>query len=141
MEEVGEGQPAARLPPLIASLLTLVFLVVLVRTAWISDDALISLRTVLNVTNGFGLTFNIDERVQTFTRRQRPSTCIRLRCTLGRNCRLVRGALRSHRPECLWRMLRPKRVTLSQRSHRPGAFCDSPIRMSSVPTGGARPRN
>jgi arabinofuranosyltransferase len=60
-------QTAARLPRLIASLLTLVFLVVLVRTAWISDDALITLRTVLNVTNGFGLTFNIAERVQTFT--------------------------------------------------------------------------
>lgn len=60
-------QAASRLPRLIASLLTLVFLVVLVRTAWLSDDALISFRTVLNVTNGFGLTFNIAERVQTFT--------------------------------------------------------------------------
>lgn len=60
-------QAAARLPQLIAALLTLVFLVVLFRTAWISDDALISLRTVLNVTNGFGPTFNITERVQTFT--------------------------------------------------------------------------
>ncbi|HVL70216.1 MAG TPA: hypothetical protein VM364_23355 [Vicinamibacterales bacterium] len=55
------------LPRFVASLLTLVFLAVLVRTAWISDDALITLRTVLNVTNGFGLTFNIAERVQTFT--------------------------------------------------------------------------
>ena len=44
-----------------------VFLAVLVRTAWVSDDALISLRTVLNVTHGYGLTFNIAERVQTFT--------------------------------------------------------------------------
>lgn len=69
MEEVGASseQTAARLPQLIALLLTIVFLVVLVRTAWISDDALISLRTVLNVTNGFGLTFNVAERVQTFT--------------------------------------------------------------------------
>jgi arabinofuranosyltransferase len=40
---------------------------VLVRTAWLSDDALITLRTVLNVTHGFGLRFNIAERVQTFT--------------------------------------------------------------------------
>jgi arabinofuranosyltransferase len=38
-----------------------------VRTAWISDDAAITLRTVLNVTHGFGLTFNIAERVQTYT--------------------------------------------------------------------------
>ena len=45
----------------------LVFLAVLVRTAWISDDGLISLRTVMNVTHGHGLTFNVGERVQTFT--------------------------------------------------------------------------
>lgn len=51
----------------IAALLTLVFLAVLLRTAWLSDDALITLRTVLNVTHGYGLTFNVAERVQTFT--------------------------------------------------------------------------
>jgi len=50
-----------------ASCLTLLFFVVLLRTAWLSDDSLISLRTVLNFSHGFGLTFNIDERVQTFT--------------------------------------------------------------------------
>jgi arabinofuranosyltransferase len=44
-----------------------VFAVVLFRTAWISDDAEITLRTVLNVTHGFGLTFNVAERVQTYT--------------------------------------------------------------------------
>lgn len=43
------------------------FLVVLLRTAWLGDDALITLRTVLNVTHGYGLTFNAAERVQTFT--------------------------------------------------------------------------
>jgi hypothetical protein len=43
------------------------FAVILFRTAWISDDAAITLRTVLNVTHGFGLTFNIAERVQTYT--------------------------------------------------------------------------
>ena len=55
------------LPEALAWLLTLTFLAVLIRTAWLSDDALITLRTVLNVTHGFGLRFNIDERVQTFT--------------------------------------------------------------------------
>jgi arabinofuranosyltransferase len=50
-----------------AALLLLVFAVVLIRTAWISDDAQISLRTVMNVTHGYGLTFNSGERVQTFT--------------------------------------------------------------------------
>jgi arabinofuranosyltransferase len=51
----------------LAVLFTIVFLVVLIRTAWVSDDALITLRTVLNVTHGYGLTFNVAERVQTFT--------------------------------------------------------------------------
>jgi hypothetical protein len=55
------------IPRHVAALLLLVFLAVLVRTAWISDDGLISLRTVMNVTHGNGLTFNPGERVQTFT--------------------------------------------------------------------------
>lgn len=57
----------APLPRRFALLLLIVFLAVLVRTAWLSDDALISLRSVMNVTHGFGLTFNVAERVQTFT--------------------------------------------------------------------------
>ena len=60
-------RPARLLPRHIATLLALVFLAVLVRTAWISDDGLISLRTVMNVTHGNGLTFNVGERVQTYT--------------------------------------------------------------------------
>jgi arabinofuranosyltransferase len=55
------------LPRPLALLLLVVFLVITVRTVWVADDAEISLRTVLNVTHGFGLTYNIDERVQTFT--------------------------------------------------------------------------
>jgi len=55
------------LPEALAALLTLAFLAVLIRTAWMSDDAMITLRTVLNVTHGFGLRYNIAERVQTFT--------------------------------------------------------------------------
>lgn len=60
----GAGQP---LPRPLALLLLVVFVAILIRTAWISDDAEISLRSVLNVTHGFGLTFNVAERVQTFT--------------------------------------------------------------------------
>ena len=41
--------------------------VVLVRTAWIADDAFITLRTVLNFVDGRGLTWNVDERVQANT--------------------------------------------------------------------------
>ena len=51
----------------VALLLCLVFLAILLRTAWLSDDALITLRTVLNFTHGYGLTFNVAERVQTYT--------------------------------------------------------------------------
>jgi arabinofuranosyltransferase len=55
------------LPTRFVLLLLLVFLAVLIRTAWISDDAMISLRTVMNVTHGYGLTQNVAERVQSFT--------------------------------------------------------------------------
>lgn len=65
MSERGAGTRV--LPRAVLALLLLVFLAVLVRTAWVSDDSLISLRTVLNVTHGNGLTFNVGERVQTFT--------------------------------------------------------------------------
>lgn len=65
------GGSAAQTPPglpkALAVLITIAFVAVLIRTAWISDDAAITLRTVLNVTHGFGLTFNIQERVATFT--------------------------------------------------------------------------
>ena len=47
--------------------LVVVFSAIAVRTAWLADDAEITFRTVLNVTHGFGLTYNIAERVQTFT--------------------------------------------------------------------------
>ena len=47
--------------------ISLLFLLILLRTAWLSDDAAITLRTVLNFVHGFGPTFNIDERVQAYT--------------------------------------------------------------------------
>lgn len=47
--------------------LILLYLVALFRTAWVSDDALITYRTVLNFISGYGPTFNVDERVQAFT--------------------------------------------------------------------------
>ncbi len=50
----------------LAVILTVAF-VELIRTAWISDDAAITLRCVLNFVNGYGATFNIDERVQPYT--------------------------------------------------------------------------
>jgi len=51
---------------LVASLLVLLA-IVLLRTAWICDDAYITLRTVDNFVNGYGLRWNVADRVQTYT--------------------------------------------------------------------------
>src|SRR5690349_1910100 len=43
-----------------------IFAVVLAR-AWVGDDALITVRTLDNLMHGYGLRWNVDERVQAFT--------------------------------------------------------------------------
>ena len=43
------------------------FAVVLARTAWLSDDSYINFRTIDNFLHGYGLRWNVAERVQTFT--------------------------------------------------------------------------
>jgi arabinofuranosyltransferase len=58
---------AARRWQVAAATLFALFGVVLVRTAWLSDDAYITLRTVDNFVNGYGLRWNVVERVQTYT--------------------------------------------------------------------------
>ncbi|HXV59887.1 MAG TPA: hypothetical protein VEK15_04270 [Vicinamibacteria bacterium] len=60
----GRGKPE-RHPVLL--LLLAAFFVVLLRTAWICDDAYITFRTVENLLDGFGLRYNPAERVQTYT--------------------------------------------------------------------------
>ena len=45
----------------------MLFATVLVYSAWLHDDAYITFRTVDNFVNGYGLTWNISERVETFT--------------------------------------------------------------------------
>lgn len=50
-----------------SAIVFLCLLMVLLRTAWISDDACISFRTVDNFLNGYGLRWNVSERVQTYT--------------------------------------------------------------------------
>ena len=47
--------------------LALLFAAVVLRTAWVSDDAFITFRTVDNALNGDGLRWNPAERVQTYT--------------------------------------------------------------------------
>lgn len=43
------------------------FIIVVLRNAWVSDDAYITFRTVDNFVNGLGLTWNAGERVQAYT--------------------------------------------------------------------------
>ena len=45
----------------------LLFTVVLLRTAWLSDDAYITFRTIVNFADGYGLTWNAAERVQAYS--------------------------------------------------------------------------
>ncbi len=49
------------------AIVILLFGTVLIRTAWVSDDAYITFRTVDNFIHGYGLTWNTDERVQAYT--------------------------------------------------------------------------
>jgi arabinofuranosyltransferase len=51
----------------LTTLLLLAYAVVLVRTAWMCDDAFITLRTVDNFVQGYGLVWNVGERVQAYT--------------------------------------------------------------------------
>ena len=45
----------------------LLFTIVLLANAWVNDDAYITFRTIDNFINGYGLRWNIDERVQAYT--------------------------------------------------------------------------
>ena len=44
-----------------------IFIALLVQTSWVEEDAFITLRTSDNLIHGYGLRWNVDERVQTFT--------------------------------------------------------------------------
>jgi hypothetical protein len=64
------GRRPARLPePALQAVdvLVLLFAIVLIRTAWVGDDAYIGFRMVDNVIHGHGLRWNTFERVQAFT--------------------------------------------------------------------------
>jgi len=60
-------QPTARAAyvPVLAAIC--LFTLLVLRTAWISDDACITFRTIENFVGGDGLRWNIDERVQVYT--------------------------------------------------------------------------
>ncbi len=44
-----------------------IFSIVLIGNAWLNDDAYITFRVVDNFVNGYGLRWNVDERVQAYT--------------------------------------------------------------------------
>ncbi len=60
-------QRVSRQTAIVLGLSSAAALVVFLRTAWISDDAYITLRTVRNLLEGFGPVYNIGERVQAYT--------------------------------------------------------------------------
>lgn len=53
--------------PLLIGLALAAFTLLFLRTAWVGDDVYITLRTVDNFVNGYGLTWNVAERVQSYT--------------------------------------------------------------------------
>ncbi|MEJ2103580.1 MAG: hypothetical protein P8X47_03260, partial [Ignavibacteriaceae bacterium] len=52
---------------LIAFALFLIYILLIINTAWLGDDSYITYRTVDNFINGYGLRWNIAERVQSYT--------------------------------------------------------------------------
>ncbi len=67
-EEVSNKQENGAINPWpLAALLAVLFSIVVVRTAWLNDDAYITFRVVENFLQGFGLTWNPGERVQVST--------------------------------------------------------------------------
>ena len=68
MAEDGTGSSRKRAHEILISAAALgLYLFLAYRSAWLSDDALISLRTASNFLHGYGLRWNVDERVQSFT--------------------------------------------------------------------------
>jgi arabinofuranosyltransferase len=61
------GALRTRGPLLIAIGCGLLLLLAIVRAAWMCEDAFITLRTVDNWVNGYGLRWNVSERVQSYT--------------------------------------------------------------------------
>jgi arabinofuranosyltransferase len=59
--------PPTRVIPFAAAALAVAALFIVFRSAWVSDDAFITFRTIDNILHGFGPRWNIAERVQTFT--------------------------------------------------------------------------
>ncbi|MCH7662690.1 MAG: hypothetical protein IH859_02335 [Chloroflexi bacterium] len=67
LNEDSGGKGATKTKKGIVFLLILFYAFVMVKNAWISDDSFITMRTVDNFLNGYGLTWNVGERVQSYS--------------------------------------------------------------------------
>ena len=67
IERRGSSSSTQRSRLFIVAIGLTLFLLVLLRTAWVCDDAYITFRTVDNFVHGYGLTWNVSERVQSYT--------------------------------------------------------------------------
>lgn len=66
--QLGSGEQVAHRILVFARILgTLLIILAVFRLAWLSDDALITLRTALNITHNWGAGFNATESVQAYT--------------------------------------------------------------------------
>ncbi len=97
---------------MLVGIVLIVLLVLVLKNAWFSDDAMITFRTVVNAANGYGLTWNIDERVQAYTHPlwmllltgsylltheiYFTCICLSLLCTAGALLLIGMGVARSH---------------------------------------------
>ena len=54
-------------PKYLLNFLIFLFFLILLKTAWVADDAFLTIRSVDNFVNGYGLRWNILERVQIYT--------------------------------------------------------------------------
>ena len=51
----------------VSIILVMLFVMIVARNAWVSDDAYITFRSIENVRAGYGLGYNVNVRVQAFT--------------------------------------------------------------------------
>lgn len=62
------SQPSSLLARIVLRVVALTaLLILLLRTAWVSDDAFITFRVINNFLGGYGLRWNVDDRVQVYT--------------------------------------------------------------------------
>lgn len=64
---VAPARTAPRQRTIVIAGCAIVYLAFVIRTAWVSDDAYITLRTIENVLSGYGPRWNAAERVQAYT--------------------------------------------------------------------------